>query len=450
MDLAAQAIRHLIFPLWARKNSSARLTYLNDLEASQYWSREQIEAHQFALLRRLIAHAYEMCPYYRSTFQAARMSPSDIRSRSDLDNVPTITKEEIQANAEAMISTNVSKASLIADMTGGSTGSPMKFYYDKDRHESREAAALRHDRWTGWNIGERRAILWGAAQDTKPSGNWKSRAREVLIDRRILLDASSIDDATMAAFQRDLTRYRPTIIQAYANTLGLFARFVQGNGGIRLGLKGIITSAEVLTPENRLLIERVFQCPVYNRYGCREVSVIASECSQHQGLHINAENLLVEIVDTAGQSRADEDGEIVITDLRNLAMPLIRYRIRDVGRLKSQKCDCSRGLPLMELSGGRVTDFLTATNGSRVSGVVIATYVITNLRGIRQIQFIQTRPSVVDVNLVKGDGYAEQTLGELEQRLQRFLGTDMRLQINFLPRIPATASGKHRFSISTL
>lgn len=449
MDVAAHAIRHLIFPLWVKKNSSARLTYLKELEASQYYSREQIEAHQLSLLQNIIAHAFETCPYYRSTFKAARVSPSDIRSRSDLDRIPTITKEEIQANTDAMISTNVSKGALIADMTGGSTGSPMKFYYDEDRHDSREAAALRHDRWTGWNIGERRAILWGAPRDTRPSGNWKGRAREVLIDRRILLDASSIDDAAMSSFQHKLAIYRPAVIQAYANTLGLFARFVEANGGINIALKGIITSAEILTPENRKLIERVFNCPVYDRYGCREVSVIASECSHHRGMHINAENLLVEVVKD-GRSRLDEDGEVVITDLRNLAMPLIRYRIQDVGRVMSKACGCSRGLPVMSLSGGRVSDFLTAANGRKVSGIVLATYVITNLPGVRQVQFVQSESLAVDVNLIKGDGYSDSVAAELQERLKTFLGEEMNFRVHVRTTIPASASGKHRFSISTL
>ena len=448
-DVVGGLIRNVVYPLWALKNGSVRLKYLAQLEQSQYWSRELIEANQLALFQRVFSHAYESCPYYRRKFQLAGVAPADIRSLRDIDQVPVITKDEIQENRELMVSTLVDRGSLIPDMTGGSTGSPMQFYYDKDRQDSREAAALRHDRWSGWNIGNRRAILWGAPQDTKLQSDWKGRARERLLERRIILDASSIDDKSMSSFLEELLRYQPAIIQAYANTLGLFARYVHSRGGTDLRPKAIITSAEVLTHENRRLIEDVFSCRVYNRYGSREVSVIASECSEHQGMHINAENLLVEVL-VDGRSTVDQDGEIVITDLRNLAMPMIRYRIKDVGRIKREPCSCSRGLPLMELSGGRVTDFLTATNGSKVSGIVIATYVITNLRGIRQIQFMQAKAGTVEVNLVRGPDCSEQTLKELEQRLHRFLGTDMRVHVNFLTQIPMEKSGKYRFSISSL
>ena len=449
MDILALVIRQMVFPLWVRRNGGARLRYLAELEQSQYWERERINAHQLALFRSAFTYAFDNCPYYRNKYTAAGLSPADIRSKEDIDRVPTITKEEIQENRDAMVSTRYRQESLILDMTGGSTGSPMQFYYDTDRHDSREAATIRHDRWAGWNIGERRAILWGAPRDTKPAGNWKSRARELLVDRRIILDASSLDDESMSSFHLALTRFRPTIIQAYANTLALFARYLQTKSRVAIRPKGIITSAEFLTPENRQLIEEVFACPVYNRYGSREVAVIASECSEHQGMHINAENLLVEVL-INGRSRIDEDGEIVVTDLRNLAMPMIRYQIRDVGRMLSSSCSCSRGLPLMELSGGRVTDFLVSTSGSKVSGIVVATYVITNLPGIRQIQFVQSTLGAVTVHLVKGPEWRPHTLDSLHERMRKFLGADMQIQVTFLEKIQSEPSGKFRFSISQL
>jgi len=438
-----------VFPLWVHKNSSSRLKYLAELEQSQYWTRDRLDEHQLVMFQRLFAHAFETCPYYRAKYEAAGLKPSDIRSKKDIGRVPPISKQEIQENREALVSNRYSRDALIRDMTGGSTGSPMQFYYDADRHDSREAATIRHDRWSGWNIGERRAVLWGAPQDLRLAGGWKSRAREVLIDRRIILDASSLDDSSMDLFRRELASFKPTIVQAYANTLALFARYLQDHGGTPVALKGIITSAEVLTPENRQLIERVFSCPVYNRYGSREVSVIASECEMHQGMHVNAENLLVEVI-CNGQSAIDQDGEIVITDLSNLAMPLLRYRIEDVGRMLSKECSCRRGLPLMELSGGRVTDFLVATSGSKVSGIVIATYVITNIPGVRQIQFVQSAIGTVTVNLVTGPAWAPQSLDMLKQRVRKFLGEDMHIRIVMLDKIPAEASGKFRFSISRL
>jgi phenylacetate-CoA ligase len=449
VDVSALLIKHVLYPLWAVKNGSARLRCLAELEASQYWTRQALVEQQWTLFKAMFAHAFETCPYYRQKFRAAGIGPDDLRTSEDIARVPTITKEEIQQNRDAMVSTKYSVESLIPDMTGGSTGSPMQFYYDNDRLDSRVGATLRHNRWAGWDIGDRAAILWGAPQDTIVSGKLKDRIRTWIQDRRIILDASSLNDAAMARFARELLRYQPTVLQAYSNTLGLFARYVQSENIQGIRPRGIICSAEVLTEENRRLIEATFGCPVYNRYGCREFAVIASECEAHEGLHVNAENLLVEAV-SEGRSVLDEDGEMVITDLRNFAMPMIRYRIRDVGRIKSAVCTCARGLPLMEISGGRVTDFLLATNGSKVSGIVLATYVITNIPGISQIQFVQNEPGAVIINLVKGPEWSTRALEELTARAHKYLGEDMRLQLEYRDQIPLAKSGKYRFSISTL
>lgn len=449
VDLSALLIRRVLYPLWALKNGSERLRYLAELEKSQYWSTNKFADQQWIMFKAMVSHAFETCLYYRQKFHEAGISPRDLRSREDINSVPTITKEEIQEHRDDMVSTKYSRESLIPDMTGGSTGSPMQFYYDKDRLDSRVAATLRHNRWAGWEIGDRAAILWGAPQDTKMSGKLKDRMRAWIQERRLILDAATLSEAAMANFARELIRYRPTILQAYSNTLGLFARYIQTQKIEGIRPQGIIVSAEVLTEDNRRLIEETFGCSVYNRYGCREFAVIASECDAHQGLHINAENLLVEAVNN-GRSCIDEDGEIVITDLRNFAMPMIRYRIRDVGRITQSSCVCSRGLPLMQLAGGRVTDFLVATNGDKVSGIVIATYVITKIPGIRQIQFVQNEIGSLTINLVKAPDWTAATMTELMVRIRRYLGEDIRLETEFKDQIPLERSGKYRFSISTL
>jgi phenylacetate-CoA ligase len=315
--------------------------------------------------------------------------------------------------------------------------------------DSRVAATLRHNRWAGWNIGDRSAMLWGAPQDTKVSGRITDRVRDWIMDRRLILDASTLTESTMAEFAEKLIQYKPDVLQAYANTLGLFARYVQSSGIKGIRPRAIVCSAEVLTDTNRVLIERTFKCPIYNRYGCREVAVIASECEKHHGLHVNAENLLVEVM-ADRRSVVGQEGEILITDLRNLAMPLIRYRIRDIGRLKDGVCSCGRGLPLMELTGGRVTDFLVATDGRQVSGIVLATYVITNIPGIRQVQFVQHRPGAIIVNLVKGAEWDDRAADDLRGRVRSYLGGDMAVETVFRDEIPLEKSGKYRFSISTV
>lgn len=447
MDLTSFLIRRVIFPAWVHKNRSRRLVYLRQLERTQFWTPDEIKDLQWVRLKRLLAHSFEHCPFYRKKWAVAGLTPDDIRSPDDLSLLPTTSKVEIQEHRAELLADTVRPETLVEDMTGGSTGSPLIFYYDQDRRDSRAAATLRHDRWAGWDIGAKLALLWGAPRETKASG-WQ-RWRNDFLGRSIVLDASAIDDGRMREFANQLRVYRPVVIQAYANTMALFARFLKAEGIRDIRPGGIICSAELLTDENRALIEETFRCPVFNRYGSREFAVIASECGVGRGMHVNAENLLVEVL-RDGKPAFGADGEIVVTDLANYAMPLIRYRTADVGRLRTDRCECGRGLPLLEVVGGRITDFLRATSGAHVSGIVVATYVITNIPGIRQVQFVQRQPGRVEVNLVKGTDWSERTVEALRQRVRAFLGATMDLDFVFRENIPLESSGKYRFSISAI
>jgi phenylacetate-CoA ligase len=421
-----------------RKHGSTRLAYLEQFERSQFLSRWELQDLQWTQFTRLLRHAYDHCAFYRRKLSAIGMLPDDVKTPHDIAKVPTTTKEEIQEWMRDFIADNVS-GPLLKDMTGGSTGSPMVFYYDEDRLDSRNAAAIRHNRWTGWDIGDKMAVLWGAPRDLA-SGSMKARVRDWILDRRVMLDASSIDDERMRAFHERLMFHQPNFVLAYANTMTLFARFLRDAGLEAPRPKAIITSGEVLTTENRTLIESTFECRVFNRYGCREFAVIASECGHHRGMHINAENLLVDVV----------AGEIVITDLKNFAMPMIRYRTRDAGALIPGVCDCGRGLPLLEVSGGRVTEFLTAVAGQKVSGIVLATYVITSVVGIRQIQFEQDRKDRVKARVVRRSEWSDDSSKTLIAQVRGYLGAAMTVDIEFVESIPLEPSGKYRFSISTL
>jgi len=448
-DIYAPVVRRILYPMWVAKNRSRVLAYLEEFERTQYWSADLVRELQWIQLKKVLKHAYTTSAFYQKRFQAIGMTPGDIRYPDDIAKIPLTTKEDIQDAWPQMISRDYRQEELLKDMTGGSTGTPMTFYYDRRRLDSRNAAMIRHDRWSGWDIGDKVAILWGATRDRSFYSGFKDRMRNLVLHRHLLLDASSFDEALMAQFAKRLAEYRPRIILAYAGMLTAFAEYVRSAGVVGVRPQAIIASAEVLSPENRQSIEETFQCPVLNRYGCREFSVIASECIHRRGMHINAENLLVEVLPNSSYGYQGE-GEIVISDLKNYAMPLIRYRIKDVGTLLPGPCECGRGLPLMAVSGGRVTDFLTATNGRRVSGIVIATYVITNIPGIKQVQFLQTERRKTSIKLVKGRDWNDNSVQVLRRRVCGYLGKDMQLEVAFQETIPSETSGKYRFSVASV
>lgn len=446
MDLYAPIVRHLLHPLWVKKNGSRLYAYLAEYERSQYWSPDEVSALQWARVTRLLDYAYEQCPFYRHRFIQSGIHPKDIKTPEDFLKLPPLNKSDIQEHLHDVIAQPALTRALIKDMTGGSTGSPLVFYYDRDRRDSRDASRIRHNRWAGWKIGDKVAALWGRERQT-PSRATQWRRR--LLSRQLLLDASALTERTMRDFVHRLNTLRPTIVLAYANMADLLASFIEQHGLRLRPPAGVVTTAEVLTPEKRQRIERAFQCKVFNRYGSREVALIASECEQRRGLHINAESLYVELMHDGRPADPGELGEVYITDLLNYSMPLIRYRIGDVARRPATpRCPCGRGLPMLTDIEGRVTDFLITPDRRIVSGVALATYMITNIKGIRQIQLVQEHPCATTIRLVKHHDFDDQSEAELKRRAAEFLGHQMAITISAEEHIPNEPSGKFRFSIS--
>ena len=447
MDLYAPIVKHIVYPLWAFKNNSSLLRYLNELEKSQYYSPERIRNLQWMKLAPLLKHAYENCPFYRKRFLEVGLKPSRIHSPDDFLEFPPLSKSDIKENLSAMIAENCSKVDLVKDMTGGSTGFPLVFYYSRERRDSRNAAQIRHSRWSFWDIGDRAAFIWGAVRDISSPKSLKARFRDVLLRRNgPFLNTFSMSEEDMYIFAEKLKRYQPKAILGYAQPTALFARFLQDHKILDVHPSAIITSGEVLLPGNRELIENVFHCKVFNRYGCREVGIIANECEEHQGLHINAENLYIEFI-REGRPVIEESGEILIPDLQNYAMPLIRYKIGDVGRLLKKTCSCGRGLPLMDAIDGRVTDFIVTPEGKLVSGVAL-TLTVNNIEGIKKAQLVQERINQLKVKLVRDKGFTDDSAKNLLDNIVKHVGDKVETEIQYVSEIPKELSGKYRFSIS--
>jgi phenylacetate-CoA ligase len=419
---------------------------LATLEQTQWLAREAVEQGRVEALRILLRHAGEASPYYRELFRRTGLEAEGVRRMDDLRALPPLTRAQVQEHWREMMTVVPETANVMRNATGGSSGQPVIFYHDLHELCWRNAAALRHDQWSGWRVGEKRALVWGATRDfTLHSGErrWIDR----LLFPEALIDASQLDDEVMAQGLRRLERWQPRLMVGYANALYAFARFAAGRGH-RLRPAGIIATAEVLTEGRRRFIEQTFGCPIYERYGAREFGLIASQCEQRAGLHVNAEKIYVEFDD----SRTDEAGRapILITDLANLVMPLIRYEIGDLGRPLHGVCQCGRGLPLMDRVEGRVTDFIVAASGRRVSGVAAATYLITNCPGVGQVQLVQQRQGQVVLRCVAGDGFDGAAQRRLVERGREFFGPGMEVALEQVESIPRGPTGKWRFSISTV
>ena len=446
-DLHQALIQHILDPLdlW-RIGEGATKRYEREFERSQFLSSEQLAKIQLRLLQELVTHAYQNCPFYTEQLDKVGFRPDDLQSLQDLQRLPVLEKTHIQSRRDDMVSRAAQAKDLKPNKTGGSTGSPLSFFVSHDRMCSREAATRRHNRWAGWNVGDKVALVWGASPDL-PQDTLKARLRNWLLDRKLVFDTSSVTDDKIRNFFADYESFRPTIILAYAQSLVLVVKHLMASG---LHPKhrplSIVTSAEMLTDADRVLLESYFGCRVFNRYGCREVSVIASECDQHDGLHVMAEGLYVEILDGDRPVADGEVGSVVVTDLRNHAMPLIRYRNGDMSSINYQPCSCGRSLPRLNALEGRLTDFLVRDDGSLVSGAFLTVYLIADRPSLGRVQIVQRELGQVCMYMT-GTGQTEaqwqEDIAFLRAAVARHLGSGTQFEYKIVSSIPNSASGKY-------
>jgi phenylacetate-CoA ligase len=421
------------------------MSMLRDLERTQWLPEADLRMRSLPRLRAILEYAGAHCEFYRRRFGRSGFDPAAVTSTSALAQLPILTKDDVRDHADALYSDAFRRDELVEAKTGGSTGVALRIHADTHCQATRNAAAMRSDRWAGWRPGMPVAALWGNPPSFDTLRPW---LRNALYDRLTFLDTMNMTPCTMEDFFHDCERRAPLVLYGHAHSLYLYAAFLRDQGLKATPPAGIVSTSMMLLESERRVIEDAFKVRVSNRYGCEEVGLIASECEHHDGLHLNIDHLIVEFLDDDGRPVASgEEGNIVVTDLVNRGMPLVRYQLGDRGVPTDRRCACGRGLPLMERVSGRVADFLIRRDGSRVAGISLIERTLTLFAGIKQMQIIQNEVDAFVLKIVAGAGYGPATEHQLRSEFATSFGPDLALTIELVPEIERTRSGKFRFSI---
>ncbi len=445
--LIAALIRHTVVPLWALWERSPYLRHMEGLRRDQYKNAEQIGREQQQKLSRIIEHAYTHCPYYRDVFSKIGSTAAELANK--FTEIPLLHKNDIRQNKKRMHPANFSERKLIPKKTSGSTGVSLELFMDVDCSEWRRAVAIFRNSWTGWRLGEKTAAVWG---NPPPAQNWRAFLRNALLEKCIYLDTLGMTAEDMEDFFQRLEHYQPTLMMGHAYSLYYFARFVEKQSRpLNFQIKGIISTAMMLYPWQREVIERVFGCKIFERYGCEEVSLIASECEAHRGMHINTDSLVVEFLKDDGQpAAAGEEASVVVTDLMNYGMPIIRYQIGDRAVYSDTPCPCGRKTRLITKVTGRDADFIVTPEGKIISGISLTENFSLKVPGVEQMQMEQHALDRLTIKIVRDKDFNENSARILRELCEKTFGAAMRCEVAYVDNIPQEKSGKYQFVISHL
>jgi len=443
-----KAFSRVLYPLWeSGLRRRHTLAYLADYQRDQWLAPEQIAALQWQRLKRLLEHCEQKVPYYRQRWREAGIAVADIRNLDDYAQLPMLTKADIRQHFDALQAEGWHDR-VLTKATGGSTGDPLRFGYTRESYERRTAVMWRGYDWAGSRMGRRTLFVWGGAVGTPNRvQQFKDRVYNAAFARRVL-NSFGMTEANMAGYADAIDDYRPQVIVGYVGPLVRLAQWLLDTGRRVAAPRSIIGAAESLHEFQREIIERAFGCPAYNTYGCREFMLIASECERREGLHVNADHLVVELQRHPG-APATEPGEVVITDLFNYGMPFVRYLNGDVATASDHVCSCGRGLPLLQRVDGRLLDAIRTPAGHLLPGEFFP-HMLKDVPGLVRFQVVQRRLDQLELSLVRGPGFDEASLAYIRRELAKVVGDSLQLNVHFVDDIPLTPSGKWRVCISEL
>lgn len=423
-----------LMPLHHWKLSSVALRYFYQLRRLQWLSPDQIRELQESRLRALISHAYRHVPYYREMLDRLGIDPGEIRHLADLQRLPVLSKDVIRRNLHFdLMSDAHDKREMLPIRTSGASGEPITLYTEKAQLEMRWATTLRNQEWTGYRFGDRQVRLWEMKLG-RPRLQALRERLDALLTRRTVVAAVAMDGDALRRAGEVVGRRPNALVDGDVSGLQLIGATL-GNSARRWRPKAVISSEQTLSDESRAAIERSFEAPVFDKYGSHDFGAIAHECDVHRGHHVNAESYIVEIVRDGRAARPGESGDVLITDLTNLCVPLIRYAIGDRATATDRQCPCGRGLPLIEDIQGRAPAVIVGGNG----GCVPATFFADALRdcgyAIKQFQVTQSEPGALTLRIVKGPRFSDAALHQLLDLVRHHLGAETAIDVQTVERI---------------
>jgi phenylacetate-CoA ligase len=405
-----------------------------ELNENEFLPRGQLEELVNERLTKILKDAVTDVPHYRQININAPI----------LANFPILDRTTIADDPKQLLSEKYPKGKLLTIYTGGSTGTPLKIHVSKSVRQRTYAFWARFYKNMDFQIGEKKASFVGRKVQ-EPGKNQLPFWRYNLIDRQLVFSSFHMTEDNLPAYIKKLNEFKPMLIEGYPLSIFRLAEYIRDHE-VKLEFKpvGLSTSSENFTPEQRKTMELAFGCRVFDQYGSAESVVFAAECEQGT-MHIAPEYGIIEILTDSGEIKSEGEGEFIVTTLLNDVMPLIRYRIGDLGKISLRDCPCGRQTPIIEELHGK-SGAVIVSEDRKVSAAAIA-IAFEYLENIRKAQIVQNGPERAVVKLVTTDRFTQKNENFMVWELRKMLGDKLTIDVEYVKDIPPSANGKYQMVV---
>jgi phenylacetate-CoA ligase len=411
---------------------------------------EGLENLEKKYLEKLLLHAYHNIPFYSELlekFGVVRKNEADLNR---FDTFPLLTKDIIRNHRRGLTSKDIDKRKWYYNSSGGSTGEPVRLIQDHSFDKWMNATLrLYYENMVGIDeLGAKKVLLWGSERDILEGTVGLKEKVSNWLTNTVFLNSFKMTERDMERYVKIVNSYKPDLIRGYAGSLYEFCKFVEGRKLSIHSPRIVVSSAENLRDEMRIKIEQVFATRVYNFYGSREVGAIAGEC-RYGSLHIFMFNNYTEVTDKVGMPVGENtEGRIIVTNLHNYSMPLIRYNIGDMAVSGSEKCKCGNPLPTLKKITGRITDHFVREDGTIIYGEYF-THLFYLKDWVKAFQIVQEDYKKVRVFVVLFRNHVDKfEKREIENGIKSVMGQDCVVVWEIVEQMPETQSGKRLYTTS--
>jgi len=417
----------------------------NFLQESQWWSREKLEEYQMQQLSKLLHHAYENVPFYRQWFNEKKLRPEDVQSISDLRQFPLLSKSAIEKRKQDFVSAVHSPKKMEPAHTGGSTGSPMHFWYEKGVARAKERAFFeRMWRWHGYNSWKDKSVVVSGSFQLGERISFDP-ARNTLYLVNPIITPCKVDEYITV-----IRGFQPKVIRGYPSLIYGLARFIN-RYNIKMHLpsiKVIFCNSEQVYAFQRKEIALAFNCKVVDHYGHSEMLALLQKCEVNREHHVIMEYGITEVVGPNGLPLPPGEtcGELVATGFNNYAFPLIRYRTEDWVILSEDPSPCPCGRSYLRIKDviGRSGDFILTPSGKLISPTSIA-FAMRYIRNFKDVQIVQVDTDMLEIQIVPEASYTREEGERLTGGVKARIAEEMKIQVVLVDEIERPPNQKRRF-----
>ena len=427
-----------------------------EIQKGESLSLEELEDIQWKRLTALISFAYDNIPFYHDLLKSTGIHPADIRAREDFLKLPIVDKEVLNNHpVEEKIARGIARKDIVPVYSSGTTGKPIEVFVDAECYNHQYANLLYGYYLTGWKLGRKIMTVRGFSHgDYEGKYSTSALGHEpfpfirklvyLLVHRKKLLPpllhGMKPEKKLLENTLYEIKRFSPFLLEGNGYFWHIFSDYLKKKGEEITSVKAVETDEVTLSSSQREKISETFNCRVYDNYGSHELAIVAHECSQGAGNHILSLSHYVEFLEEESEKEAEtgEVGRVIVTDLTNRVMPLIRYDTGDLAIKLDNPCPCGRSYPLMSSIEGRKVNSFTL-DGKRYTEKFFQE-IIYGFDETIGFQIKRGKEEKIKVLLLTE---ARELPEKVEKKLSTIMGQS--IEVSLVEDIPLESSGKVRW-----